>query len=320
MRRVPRLASLIVAAAVLAAGCGGGGGDDDGGASTSPDASEIQALFASYDLAVGDDQRVLVGIQSADRRLLSFGTVQFRFTFLGTQEAPLDAAYGAPVPARYLPIPGVEVPTPAPSEPLLTLPSDARGVYGAETSFDRPGFWQVEVTAELDGGEQVSTAAFEVRPEHLVPAVGEPAPRTENHTVDVGPDVPREAIDSRAATVGEIPDPGLHQDVLADVLAAGRPAVVVISTPVYCQSQFCGPVTDMVEDLAAEYGDRAEFLHFEVWRDFSGLVANAAAAEWIQASDFNEPWVFVIGADGIIQARFGNVATRADLEPHLQAL
>ena len=36
--------------------------------------------------------------------------------------------------------------------------------------------------------------------------------------------------------------------------------------------------------------------------------------------DVNEPWVFVIGADGRITARFDNVVTRSELEPLLQKL
>jgi hypothetical protein len=90
---------------------------------------------------------------------------------------------------------------------------------------------------------------------------------------------------------------------------------------VYCVSKFCGPVTDMVQELAAEYGDRAEFIHIEVWRDFQGQVVNQAAADWILREDtLQEPWVFLVGADGRVAARWDNVATRQEIEPHLQDL
>ena len=36
--------------------------------------------------------------------------------------------------------------------------------------------------------------------------------------------------------------------------------------------------------------------------------------------ELQEPWVFVIGADGRIAARFDNVVTRGELEPLLKAL
>jgi hypothetical protein len=86
-------------------------------------------------------------------------------------------------------------------------------------------------------------------------------------------------------------------------------------------SRFCGPVTDMVQQLAHDHADRASFVHIEIWRDFDKKVINKAAADWLlRNDDLNEPWVFVIGADGKIAARFDNVTTRDELEPLLRQL
>lgn len=86
-------------------------------------------------------------------------------------------------------------------------------------------------------------------------------------------------------------------------------------------SQFCGPVTDMVAGLAKDYADRARFIHIEVWQNFEAKQLNEAAKEWIaRGENINEPWVFLIGADGKIKVRWDNVATRAEIEPLLQAL
>jgi len=81
-------------------------------------------------------------------------------------------------------------------------------------------------------------------------------------------------------------------------------------------------VTDMVAGLAHDYGDRATFIHIEIWADHQNQKLNDAAAQWLLQpnGDLNEPWVFVIGADGNIAARFDNVATRDDLEPLLRQL
>ena len=56
-------------------------------------------------------------------------------------------------------------------------------------------------------------------------------------------------------------------------------------------SRFCGPVTDMVQELAARYGDRAVFIHVEIWKDYQEQVLNEAAAEWLQtpSGDLTEP-------------------------------
>ena len=50
-------------------------------------------------------------------------------------------------------------------------------------------------------------------------------------------------------------------------------------------------------------------------------MVNQAAADWLlRNDDLQEPWVFVIGADGTIVARFDNVVTRDELEPLLRPL
>ncbi|MEA2844358.1 MAG: hypothetical protein QOJ69_2029, partial [Actinomycetota bacterium] len=165
--------------------------------------------------------------------------------------------------------------------------------------------------------------AFGVGERHVVPFVGDVAPASENLTM-TSADAPRAAIDSRGGS-GDIPDPELHSTTVAAALAAKRPVVVAVSTPVYCTSRFCGPVTDMVQELSHAYGDRASFVHIEVFRDFQAdpQVFNRAAIEWIYPSgtgDINEPWVFVVGADGKVVARLDNVATKGELEPILQQL
>jgi len=293
---------------------------------TTPAPADLIVQVASYDLAVGPPSRVIVGVQSQDQRLLAFGTVTFRFAYLGTKAGPVKAPpQGPPIPATYLPIPGTPDPPAGPSVPQLVSGAQARGVYAATAGFDRAGFWEVEVTASVDGASRRATGAFEVLERHLIPAPGAPAPRSNNLTIDAPPDVPRAAIDSRAGSDGSqpIPDPELHATTVAAALDAGRPVVVTVSTPVYCTSRFCGPVTDMVQELAHVYGDRATFIHIEVYRDFQNTVINQAAADWIYpdgAGGLNEPWVFVVGGDGIVTARFDNVATRSELEPLLQAL
>jgi hypothetical protein len=321
-----RVGAWLLGSLLLLAACSSGGDDTattPTTAATTPDG--LVAQVASFDLAVGPAARVIVGLQSPDLQLVVFGTVEFRFAYLGTRDAPVrQPVPSAPVTATYLPIPG----TPGPPEgagPQLLSGSQARGVYAAPFGFDQAGFWQVEVTALVAGESRTATGAFAVLDRHVVPAPGDAAPRSENLTMGSPADVPRAAVDSRAGTDGSqpIPDPELHGTTVAAALAAGRPVVVAVSTPVYCTSRFCGPVTDLVQELSHVYGDRATFVHIEVFRDFQNTVINRSAAEWIypdQAGGLNEPWVFVVGGDGRVTARFDNVTTRGELEPLLQAL
>ncbi|MGI9080355.1 MAG: hypothetical protein ACR2GF_06015 [Acidimicrobiales bacterium] len=293
------------------------------GGSTKSAATAKVALsveVASYDLAVGPPARFIAGVLTADQKLIGFGTVSMRFDFLGTDKASgAPTPVGAPATASFLPIPGTTTPSPPPADPVIVSGTD-RGVYGTQFGFDRPGFWQVEVTARVDGAQRRGTGAFSVGDHHKIPAPGDAALATDNLTV-TSPDVAKVAIDSRAGTGGDIPDPELHSTTIAAALAAKRPAVVVFATPVYCVSRFCGPVTDLVDDLAKANSDRASFIHVEIWRDFQSNTVNKAAADWLfRDNDLTEPWVFVIGADGRITARFDNVTTAGELEPLVKAL
>lgn len=326
-RRPAGVGAWLACILLVVGACSSDTGDTDtADPPTTLGADGLVAQVASYDLAVGPPARIIVGVQAADLRLVVFGTVDFRFSFLGTKEAPVAApSPGPPMTAAYLAIPGTPPSPEGTSIPKLVSGSEARGVYAASVGFDKPGFWQVEVTAQLEGASQRATGAFQVLDRHAVPALGDPGPRTQNLLMDAPADVPRAAIDSRAGSDGTqpIPDPELHSSTVASAIEAGRPVVVTVSTPVYCTSRFCGPITDMAQELSHRYGDRASFVHIEVWRDFQNTVINQSAAEWIfpdRSAGLNEPWIFVLGADGKVIARFDNVATQAELEPILQAL
>ena len=307
-----RLAVAVVLLAALTA-CGGSGGSGK----ANPDDLAVQV--ASYDLAAGGPTRFIVGLLTVDQRLLGYGTVDLRFAYVGTKEEGKPSPPGPPVKASYLPIFGSTIPNPPPATPQIVHSSDTRGVYGAQATFDKAGFWEVQATATFDGKTRTGKGAFAVNPTHAIPAPGDQALATDNLTL-TSPDVPRAAIDSRGGS-GDIPDPDLHRTTIAAALAAKRPIVAVFATPVYCTSRFCGPITDLVDQLGHQYSDRADFIHVEIWKDFQNQVVNKSAADWLlRDNDLNEPWVFVIGSDGRITARFDNVVTREELEPLIKAL
>jgi hypothetical protein len=275
--------------------------------------------MASYDLAVGDKGRVILGLLTPDQLFVSFGTVDIEFFYLGTKKGSGTAQPGPDATGEFLAIPGTEGSVES-DQPVAVPASRGRGVYAAQVAFDRAGFWAAEVTADVeDEGRMTGNSVFEVFDEHLVPFTGDPAPKSDNLTLQ-SKDAPEGAIDSRAVS-GKIPDPELHRMTVAESVRRGEPAVVVIATPVYCVSRFCGPITDMVADLAKRYDDRANFIHIEVWRNFQERVINKAAADWIyRKGDLQEPWVFLIDSKGKVSARWDNVATPEEIEPHLMKL
>ena len=328
VRRRRSLIALLSALALLAA-CGGSGGEsaDTSDTPTSkasePVGSEADDPFvaqvASYELVAGQDQRFLAALAgNGTGMVVSFGKVDLEFFFLGTRAAPIDPPQPkTKAEAIFFPVAGQTVDANAPG-PRVAKPSEGLGVYAAEAvRFDAPGFWGVKVKATIDGKAISANAAFEVVGESQLPFPGKPAPRTENPIAGaVGVDPT--AIDSRAKDGQAPPDPMLHSTTVAAALAAGKPTVVVVSTPVYCVSQFCGPITDSAAKLAEKFGDRVAFVHLEVWKDFEKKFVNPAAAEWISprngVGDTQEPWVFLVGADGVVKQRFDNVIGDAAFE------
>src|SRR5262249_26131127 len=146
------------------------------------------------------------------------------------------------------------------------------------------------------------SSAFQVITKSQVPAEGDKALPSDNYVI--GSNVAPQAVDSRADSMTNVPDADLHKLSISQALQQGKPLVIVCATPVYCISRFCGPVTDMVADLQKQYGDKANFVHIEIWQDFQKMQVNPTAAQWLyRGNDLNEPWVFLVDKTGTIAKR-----------------
>jgi hypothetical protein len=317
--------TAVLLLGVLVAACTSG--EPTSEPTSEPDAAaeateDLSIAVASYDVAVGEDQRLLAGVFTAERELLAFGDVTFQLAYLG--EEPGGAARPSQeVSAPFLPVPGME-PEGQSAAPTLLEGQTGSGVYAGEVDLDAPGFWGLRVIAELaDGSVRVGDTTFAVLDEPQVPAQGDPAPASVNHTladVEAGTVEPV-ALDSRAGDGDEVPDPHLHATTIASSLEEGRPVVAIFSTPVYCVSRFCGPLVEVLAETATQYEGRADFVMVEVWEDFDEQQLNEAAADWIQTeAGGNEPWVFLIGEDGTIERRWDNVLDLAELETLLDRM
>ena len=318
---------MLLALALFAVACGDDADPAAGGDPATPGAadSQLSVAVASFDLAVGDDRRLIAGVLASDRSLLAYGDVTFQLGYLGDEPGG-DTELTQETTASYLPIPGME-PEGDDDAPRFLDGEAGNGVYSGTVDLDEPGFWGLRVIAELQDGEVMEgQATFQVKEAPEVHTSGDPAPRTVNLTAadaEAG-EISPAAIDSRAGGAdGTIPDEHLHDAVIADEIEAGRPLVVAVTTPVYCVSRFCGPLTEVLSDLALEYEDTATFVHLEVWKDHEEQELNEAAAEWILPSSGaggNEPWVFLVDGDGTIVQRWDNVLDVEGLEAALNEL
>lgn len=310
-----RRGAPLILLCILGVGCSSGS-DSDASAQ-----QQLVAEVASFDLSPKRTERFVVGLFAADRGEVAFGAIDLSFDYLGSMGGPVDgsdsqplAGSPGPVAADFLSIPGTEELTG--DEPTFDPPDGARGVYGTSPiRFPIAGVWEVTVEASVDGNALTTSTVFEVFADSVVPGPGDPAPRSEQ-PLPGDPSVSPRSIDSRLGFDDELPDPSLHQVTIADALDAERPVMVTVTTPVFCVSRFCGPITDELVRLGTDYGDRVEFVHLEVWEDFENGVLNDAAAEWIAPEGTEraaEPWVFLIDSTGTIVARWDNVASVVEL-------
>ena len=211
-------------------------------------------------------------------------------------------------------------PFPARVESLATEPEfvaqttaedDAKVVYVADVPFDEPGEWRLAAVIDRPDGPVATylTNSILVDEYPKIPDVGDPAPSVHTPTLaEVGGDA--EAIDTR------VPPSTMHGDDLAEVLGK-EPAVLLFATPALCLSRVCGPVVDVAEQVKAEYGDEAAFIHQEIYVD--NIAGPGNLRPQVEAYGLkSEPWLFVIDENGEITTRIEGAFSVAELEKALQ--
>ncbi|HEY5816436.1 MAG TPA: hypothetical protein VIS95_08900 [Solirubrobacterales bacterium] len=172
-------------------------------------------------------------------------------------------------------------------------PDAATVVYSAEVDFTSEGEWRIAALIK-QGDEVVATLlpSASVGEFKSVPRVGQKAPTISTPTAaDAGEDL------SEVTT--RIPPDTQNRVDYADVLGK-EPIVLLFATPQFCQSRVCGPVVDVAEQVKDQYGDKAAFIHMEIFNDND---PNKGVRPQVRAFHLpSEPWLFAIDRDGTIRA------------------
>jgi hypothetical protein len=286
---VGRVFAVVSLAAALCAGCGG---------STSSSAGSLEAILKRP----GPDVAVTAGASD-----FVPGLVRYPFLVIRNNARPVErgtagvwVAAGresrpfAHVTARLEPI-GV----PGRSAPAF---GEVSRIYVAHLRVPRPGrYW---VVAEPAGAKIQAIGTLEVVARSSSPAVGVKAPRSATPTL----------ADASAAslTTRRPPDFELLRYSVAGALAAHRPFVVTFATPRFCTSRTCGPVVDVVDTVRKRFASSpVRFIHVEVFRNNEpGNGYNRWMRQWGLRS---EPWTFLVGRDGRVQAKFEGSVSAAEL-------
>ena len=196
---------------------------------------------------------------------------------------------------------------------------ESRGIYVVnDVDFDRPGIWGIRaVVSSTDDPTALINlqVALRVEDRTLTPAIGVPAPRSEQATA-------RNVRSLADISTSESPLPALYELTVAEALDAGKPFLVAFSTPAFCQSRLCGPVLEEVIKVMPEYQGRVTFMHVEPYeletlRGGGGFTLVPAAVQWGLPS---EPWIFVVGSSGLVEAKFEAIVTVPELRLALDAV
>jgi hypothetical protein len=192
-------------------------------------------------------------------------------------------------------------------------PSEATTVYVVpKVDFDRNGAWLA--IAMLKGRDGLEAARITQGPVvgdfPKIPEVGENAPVIHTPTAaDVGGDLAK--IDTR------VPPDQMHKVDFADVVGK-KPIVLVFATPALCQSRVCGPVVDVVQEVADSYGDKADFIHMEVYKD--NEISKGVRQQLVDYNLETEPWTFLIDRNGIVRDRIEGAYGVSELEEAMKTI
>jgi len=181
-------------------------------------------------------------------------------------------------------------------------------IYVMHVRIPRPGrYWLV---AEPNGAKTQALGYVDVAGRSRSVPLGAKAPRSDTPTLATGP--------AAKITTSRPPDlPLLHTSV-AQALAAHRPFVVTFATPRFCTSRTCGPVVDVMEAVRRQFASRGiDFMHVEVYKDNDPTKGyNRWMRQWGLLS---EPWVFLVGSDGRVKAKFEGSVSAAELSAAVRA-
>lgn len=279
---------LLLILLVLAVGCGDSAATPQpefSNATTGP--SDIQVAVVADDFAVGEPRLPLVLFsgpdQVADARAV-------RLTAFDLSVDPPAAVWSGEA----------------------TSYSDYEVPYWvAYPQISHPGLWGLvaEIT-QADGRPAEAQLTIQVAESNQSPAIGSEAPASENRTLATEPDIAK-------LTSGTDPVPGLYEMTVAEAIQSGRPTVVTLATPAFCQTRFCGPVVHSLEAVYREYSGQANFIHLEIYKDFQELTVADEVEEWGLTS---EPWTFILDRNGKVVTRLGGPVSPSEITAALGPL
>ena len=194
--------------------------------------------------------------------------------------------------------------------------------YPARLTLPEPGIYDLVVT--FAGGSGFSRRPSSTLPvqafdpdEVTVPLPGQPMPIVNTPTFDDPAGV------DRICTRFE-PCP-FHEVDFATAIQQAKPAALLVATPAYCATAYCGPVVDTLI-AAADSAPNVTIVHAEVYANTDEVGGNLAdpairLAPAVEAIGLSfEPSLFLVNSSGTLVDRIDNVFDITEAEAALAAL
>ena len=196
-----------------------------------------------------------------------------------------------------------------PLEPIQ-LATRGRGLYRASVTLTAIGEWTATVSARAaDGSTLTGTAGFPVLPDGGTPALGQAVVPVDNPTIQTA------GYDLSTITTDPDPLPYLYLDSVRDALRLGKAFVLVIDTVGLGVNNACGSGVGEAKTIPKAFPG-LWVIHAEPWVTPDGksvLVSDPThaprvIAPWAAAWGVTEPpWLFIVGADGRLRAKFQGI-------------
>lgn len=191
-------------------------------------------------------------------------------------------------------------------------PGGIKAIYAAQLPIPSAGTFTVLSLTRSSQGLIGAPGEIAVTKSSPIPNVGQRPP-------DISTDTAATVGSNTALLTTRRPPEQMHSVSLRKVLGK-RPIALLFSTPQFCISRVCGPVTDVAVQLQHQFGNKITFIHEEVYVDnqpSKGLRPQLKAFHLR-----TEPWLFTINRHGIIAARlegaFGTTEVTQAIKAALQ--
>jgi hypothetical protein len=172
-------------------------------------------------------------------------------------------------------------------------PGGIQAIYGTDVPIAHKGTYTVLALTRTASGLIGSPGEIAVAASSPIPDVGQRPP-------PVSTDTPASVHGNLSLLTTRIPPDDMHAVSFNRVLGQ-RPIALLFSTPQFCISKVCGPVTDILVSLEHQFAGQVTFIHEEVYvnnQPTKGLRPQLKAFH-LQT----EPWLFTINRHGVIAAR-----------------